>query len=469
MLVLSNTLTRKIEEFKPENPPQVGIYTCGPTVYDFAHIGHARTYIFADLLRRTLEFGGFKVCQVMNITDVGHLVSDADLGEDKIEVAARRAGKTPKEIAQFFEKDFWEMLKNLNIEKPEIVAHATDYIPEMITLTKVLQDKGYTYETSDGIYFDIAKFPGYPKLGGFKLEEQRAGTRVPVRGEKKNPPDFALWKKAGPSHLQKWNSPWGMGFPGWHIECSVMSLKHLGNAFENGEFHPERSRRIDIHTGGVDHIQIHHNNEIVQSEAATGRPFVKYWLHGQHLLVNGKKMAKSLKNFYRLSDLEKRGFEPLDFRYLCLTVHYRTRLNFTWPSLEAAQSAYSALKQEISSWEEPQVGCAEFEDNFLKAVNDDLNIPQALAVAWELIKCDCCSTSAKAASLLKMDEVLGLKLKDHLGKARKLPKTISELLLEREKLRKAGKWEEADKIRREMEKIGYMLEDTTKGTAVKKK
>ncbi|MBI4100426.1 cysteine--tRNA ligase [Candidatus Microgenomates bacterium] len=455
MLAFYNTLTRKIEEFKPINPDEVKIYTCGPTVYNFAHIGHARTYVFADFLRRTFKFNNYKVKQVMNITDVGHLVSDADLGEDKIEIAARKAGKTPKEIAKFFEDDFWLLVKELNIEKPEIVAHATDHIEEMIDLVKILEEKGYTYETSDGIYFDITKFEGYPKLGGFNVEEQKAGARVPVRGEKRHPYDFALWKKAGPSHLQQWDSPWGKGFPGWHIECSAMSAKYLGQPF-------------DIHTGGVDHIPTHHNNEIAQSEAAYGKSLARFWMHGEHLLVDGQKMAKSLNNFYRLEDLEKKGFKALDFRYLCLTVHYRTRLNFTWESLGAAHNAFLSLIEEISSWDEPKIGCAEFEENFLKAINNDLNLPQALSVVWELIKSDY-PPSAKAASLLKMDEVLGLGLSGFLGKARQVPQEIQRLLDEREKLRKEKKWDEADNVREEIERRGYLIEDTAQGAKIKVK
>lgn len=455
MLRLYNTLTRKIEEFKPLRPRQVYMYTCGPTVYEFNHLGHARTYIFADLLRRVLKYNHFQVKQVMNITDVGHLVSDADLGEDKIEVAARRAGKTPKEIAQFFEKDFWEVREKLNIEKPEIVCHATDHIGEMIELVKILGKKGFTYQISDGIYFDIAKFKGYPRLGGFKPELQKPGARVPVRGEKRNPRDFALWKKATPSHLQQWDSPWGRGFPGWHLECSAMSAKYLGQPF-------------DIHTGGVDHIQVHHNNEIVQSEAAYEKPLARFWLHAQHLLVNGKKMAKSLKNFYRLADLAARGFDPLSFRYLTFTSHWRTRMNFTWEAQKAAQQALNNLSEEVRGWESPKIGCAEFEEKFLAAINDDLNLPQALAVVWELVKSNF-PTSARAQSLLKFDQVLGLNLGQYLGKKLPIPAKVQKLVDQREKLRQEGKWNQADKIRKEVENLGFLIEDALKGPSLRRK
>jgi len=391
MLSFYNTLTRKIEEFKPlrqaqgKLPSEVRIYTCGPTVYDLAHIGHARTYIFADLLRRALKYNGYQVKQVMNITDVGHLVSDADLGEDKIEAAARRMGKTPKEIARFFEKDFWQMMEELNIEKPEIICRATDHIIPMIQIIGMLERKGYTYETLDGIYFDISKFAGYPKLGGFKLEEQKAGARVPVRGEKKNPHDFALWKKATPSHLQQWDSPWGRGFPGWHIECSAMSLKYLGEAFKDGEFHPERSQTIDIHSGGVDHIQIHHNNEIAQSEAATGKPFVKYWIHTQPVFCKGKKMSKSKGNLVMISNLLNR-YSPNVIRWLILSNHFTKKWEYKENDLKKAQKDVDIVEKVLRS--QDQVWESETREilQFIQIMDDNLNTPKALKLLLKLAK-----------------------------------------------------------------------------------
>ncbi|HOK55461.1 MAG TPA: cysteine--tRNA ligase, partial [Armatimonadota bacterium] len=367
---LFNTLTRTKEEFIPLEPGKAGLYTCGPTVYNYAHIGNLRSYIFADILRRTLEFENYDVTQVMNITDVGHLTSDDDIGEDKMEAGARREGKSIWDIARYYEDAFFVDIDKLNIERPTIVARATEHVPDMIDLVKRLEERGFTYETEQAVYFDVTKFPEYTKLAGQALEEKITAARAEVQEdpEKKNPADFALWFKATgrfKNHLMQWDSPWGMGFPGWHVECSAMSMRYLGETF-------------DIHTGGIDHIPVHHTNEIAQSQAATGKPFVRYWMHGEFLVVSGgEKMAKSAGEFLRLQVLTDKGYDPLAYRYLCLQVHYRSKLNFTWESLDAAQAGYNRLKAFIDvasrarGTEQPWV--QEYRDRFRDAITDDLN------------------------------------------------------------------------------------------------
>ena len=471
MLKLYNTLTKKIEEFTPINPPNVGYYSCGPTVYDYAHIGHARTYIFADILERVLEFEGYKVKRVINITDVGHLTSDSDFGQDKMEKGAIREKKSVWEIAKFYTDDFFDMLVRLNIKKPGIICKATDYIKEMIEMIKKLEEKGCTYPLEDGIYFDTSKFPEYGKLTGQSFEKMqktlKAGARVELVKGKKNVTDFALWKFSPPGEKRQmeWESPWGKGFPGWHIECSAMSMKFLGST-------------IDIHTGGVDHIPIHHTNEIAQSEAATGKPFVKYWLHADHLLVDGEKMSKSLGNFYRLADLEKKGFSPLDLRYLFLTANYRTQMNFTWKSMEASQTAYDSLISQISNIrnqisertslsEEKLEKVNQFREKFTNAINDDLNTAQGLAVVWEVVKSNI-PPGDKYDLLMLFDEVLGLRLVDVGVKYETIiiPPEIKKLLDKREEYRKQGLFKESDKLRQEINDKGYTIQDTPGGLIV---
>ncbi len=460
MLKIYNTLSKKVEEFKPINPPQVKIYSCGPTVYDYQHIGHMRRYVGDDILIRVLDFNNFRVKQVMNITDVGHLVSDADTGEDKMEKGAKKFGMSVWEIAKKFEKQFFDSAKLLNIKKPDLVMHATDYIKEQIVFIQALEEKGYAYKIDDGIYFDTSKFANYNKLSGQNLGDLKAGARIEMVKGKKHPSDFALWKFSPPSasagqpkRLMEWESPWGVGFPGWHIECSTMAIKGL------------ETETLDIHTGGIDHIAIHHTNEIAQAEAATGKPFVKYWVHHNFLLVDGAKMSKSLGNFYTLSDLIKKGFEPLALRYLYLQTHYRQEMNFTFEALEAAQTALNRLREEISNWGKPKVGCAEFEERFLQAINNDLNMPEALSIVWELVKSDY-PTSAKAESLFKMDQVLGL----NLGQEQKLeiPEEIMKMVKEREELRKIQSYHLADQMRVRIKKLGYNVLDTEKGSLIKK-
>ena len=453
MLRIYNTLTHQTEEFKPINPGHVGIYSCGPTVYDYQHIGHMRRYVGDDILIRVLKFNEFDVLHVMNITDVGHLISDADTGEDKMEKGAKKFGKSVWDVAKMFEEQFISSCKKLSIELPKNLMHATDYIKEQIKLIKTLEEKGFTYKTKDGIYFDALKFGDYFKLSRQNPKELRAGARVQVVEGKRNVSDFALWKFSPKNEKRQmeWESPWGMGFPGWHIECSAMSMKALGESF-------------DIHAGGIDHINIHHTNEIAQSEAATGRHFVNYWVHHNFLTVNGQKMSKSLENTYTVDDVIKRGFDPLALRYLYLQTHYRQEMNFTFEALEAAQNALNRLRKEIAGFDEPKIGCAEFEGNFLDAINDDLNMPKALSVVWEVLASSY-PKSAKAETLFKFDQVLGLSLKNSkqiLQKQEKeMPEEIQKLLEKREVLRKAKKYKEADKLREKIIKMGFKVEDTT--------
>ena len=452
---LYNTLSRKIEEFVPINPPKVGMYICGPTVYDYAHIGHSRTYINSDILIRVLRWLGFRVKSVMNITDVGHLTSDADEGEDKMEKKAKTENKNILEIAKFYTDDFWQMEQELNIIRPEIVTPATQYIEAMIELIKKLEKKGFTYKTADGIYFDSSKFPDYGRLARLDIEGLKAGWRVEKRA-KKNPTDFALWKLSPPAGGEKrqmeWPSPWGVGFPGWHIECSTMSMKHLGES-------------LDIHTGGVDHIPVHHTNEIAQSEAATGKQFVKYWFHSGFLMVEGEKMSKSLGNFIRLQDLIDQGYEPMSLRYLFLTSHYRTTVNFTWEALKASQEAYRKLKAIVAGWqgekertilsEEKLAKLQGLSLKFREAVENDLNLPQALAVVWEMAKSNIPGRD-KLELITDWEQILGLDLL----KIKKIPEEIIQLIKQREELRKQKKWEEADELRKKIEKKGFKVKDT---------
>ena len=460
MLKLYSTLSRKIENFEPINPPHVGMYSCGPTVYDYTHIGHLRKYVGDDILRRILEGNGYEVKHVMNITDVGHLVSDEDAGEDKMEKGARESGRSVWEAAKFFEDYFWKSVDTVNTKRPNIVAKATEHIKEQIKLIHRLEKNGFIYITEHAIYFDISKFPNYTKLSGQKLEEKETGARedVFIDKQKKNPQDFALWFfTVGhfKDHTMRWPSHWGEGFPGWHIECSAMSMEYLGDSF-------------DIHTGGIDHIPVHHTNEIAQSEAASGKQFVKYWVHHNFLIVDGEKMSKSKKNFYRIDEIVEKGFDPLALRYLFLTAHYRDKLNFTWKSLESAQNALNNLRELIRGWDEPKIGCAQYEQDFIEALNNDLNTPQSLAVLWGMVRSDYPS-SAKAKSILEMDKVLGLKLDEYLGKPLKIPARVRKLVEEREKIRKEGAFKKSDQIRKEIKKLGYEIEDTQKGPRVVKR
>lgn len=454
-LKLYNTLTKKKEEFKPLKSDYVRQYDCGPTVYWYAHIGNMWRYLISDFLRRTLKYNGYQVKQVMNITDVGHLTEDdlaADTGEDKMAVAAKREKKTPQQIASFYTQAFFKDTKRLNILRPQVVPKATEHIKEMIELVKKLEKKGYAYWAGDKYFvYDIAKFKDYGKLSGKKLDELQSGARLEAVPGKRNPFDFALWIK-DPQHLMRWPSPWGVGYPGWHLECSAMSMKYLGPT-------------LDIHTGGEDNIFPHHENEIAQSEAATGKQFVRYWLHVRHNLVDGKKMSKSKGNFFVLQDLIDKSYDPLAFRYLCLTVHYRKNLNFTWQSLEGAEKALNKLRQQIGKWPISKKTISEFEKKFQGAINNDLDLPQALAVVWDLVKSNY-PEEEKKATLLKFDQVLGLKLEEF--KPVKPSKKVAELVEEREKLREEKKWQEADKVRKKAAKLGWQIEDTNQGPKLRK-
>ena len=460
---LYNTLSRSKEEFIPIKPGKAGMYSCGPTVYNYAHIGNMRTYVFMDVLRRTLEAYGYKVKSVMNITDVGHLTSDADEGEDKMARAAQEQKKTPWEIAQYYTDVFFKDLQALNIKRPNLTPKATEHIKEMLDFVQALAARGYGYETDDGIYFDISKFPDYGKLSGNDLEAQLAGARVEVNQQKRHPADFALWKKAPKEHIMQWESPWGMGYPGWHIECSAMSRKYLGDTF-------------DLHTGGVDHIPVHHENEIAQSEALLGHPAVHYWMHGEFMMVDGGKMSKSLGNTYTISDLISRGYSPLAFRYLCLNAHYRSKLNFTWEAMSGAQVSYIRLLEGAyrhkNAPSSPQAALLAQDawQQFLEAAGDDLNIPKALGVAWTLIRSNIKSADIYDA-LLKMDGILGLNLAQYEPEQQQdepLPAEIAQLAEERQKARANKDWALSDNLREELRAKGYEAVDSKEGQRIKK-
>lgn len=470
MLKIYNSLSRKIEDFKPLNPPNVTMYTCGPTVYDFAHIGNFRTYTTSDLLVRTLKYNKYDVKYVMNLTDVGHLtgdnLGDADLGEDRMEKAAKKEKKTAWDVAEFYSDAFLKDYKRLNLTEPLLFAKATDHIQEQIKLVQELEKKGFTYKTTDGVYFDTSKFTGYGQLSS--LDQIKEGARVEINPEKRNSKDFALWRlnKTGEKKQMEWESPWGPGVPGWHIECSAMSMKYLGETF-------------DIHVGGMDLKETHHPNEIAQSEAATGKSFVNYWVHGAFILIDGKRMSKSLGNNYKVEDVVSNGFDPLTLRYLYMQAHYRQEMNFTWEAMTAAQNALDKLREIISGWKEtPKVGCAEYEQKFLDAINDDLNTSRAIAIMWGLVHSGY-PNSAKLESLYKMDEILGLNIKESKNlsirqaqeKSQKfeIPSVLQKLVNEREELRREKKFDSADEIREKIKKLGFEIQDMESGKVIIKK
>ncbi len=451
-LKLYNTLTRKKEVFKPIKKDYVGMYSCGPTVYWYQHIGNLRTYVFSDVLKRVLEYNGYKVKHIINVTDVGHLTSDSDTGEDKMEKAVKREGKTAKEIANYYLKVFQEDFVKLNIIPPEKWTKATEHIKEQIELIKKLEAKGYVYKTEDGVYFDTSKFKDYGKLAKLNVKEIKAGKRIALK-DKKNTTDFALWKfseKPG-ERQQEWESPWGLGFPGWHIECSAMSMKYLGEQF-------------DIHTGGVDHVQIHHTNEIAQSEAATGKKFVNYWLHAGWLLFKGEKVSKSSGGLYKISDLEEMDFNPLDFRYLTLTTHYKKPLEFTIEKLKSSKISYERLKNIILDIKDDKKINNEYLLEFENSINNDLNMPDALQVLWKLLRDE--KAEGKILTIKKMNDVFGL---DLLKKEKiEIPEKIKKLVEERERMRREKNWRKADEIREKIKALGYVLEDSEKGFVIKK-
>ena len=465
-----NSLTRKVEDFEPMKPPVVKMYTCGPTVYNYPTIGNWRTYVTSDLLVRALKYTNHKVDFVMNLTDVGHLVSDGDTGEDKLEKGARREGKSAWEVARFYTEDFLKGFSKLNLTKPMLFSKATDHIKEQIELVEQIEKAGFTYKTSDGIYFDVAKYESagnkYGQLSS--LDEIREGARVEVNTEKNDPRDFALWKFSPKNEKRdmEWSSPWGMGFPGWHIECSAMSMKYLGE-------------QLDIHVGGEDLMPIHHPNEVAQSEAATGKkPFSKYWVHGAFLLVDGGKMGKSLGNAYTLEDIEKRGFEALALRYFFLTAHYRKQLNFTWESLKAGFSALEKLRMAMVTFRESgkrtQLSAEklqkidDFRIEFGKAIDDDLNMPNALAVIFEVVKSNIPEYD-KYELIENFDEVLGLDLANYYYRKFEAGPELLALLEKREKFRLARNFAEADKVRGEIESRGFQINDMPEGAKLVRK
>ena len=456
-LQVYNTLSRTKSEFVPLKDSEVGIYSCGPTVYNYAHIGNLRAYVFADLLKRVLQYNNFNVKHVMNITDVGHLLSDADEGEDKMAKTARETGKTPWEIAAYFTDVFFKDCAKLNVARPTIVCKATEHITEMIEFVKILLDKGYAYEINDGIYFDISKLSDYGKLSRLNLEEQIAGARVEINEEKRHPADFALWKKADPRHIMQWESPWGMGYPGWHIECSAMSIKYLG-------------RQFDIHTGGIDHIPVHHENEIAQNKGYTDQEVVNYWMHGDFLQVDGGKMSKSLGNVWTIGDIEKRGFDALSYRYMCLNAHYRKTMNFTWDGLESSQTALNRLRANVDKFREANNHLErmevldEYQSRFEEAINDDLNVPEALGVLWEMVRNQEVISKEAYDLILEFDRIFGLSLDKPVEKPQQDLDEEAMQLIEERKLARANKdWARSDALRDELKARGVIVKDTKEG------
>ncbi len=466
---LFNTLGRKIEKFTPMQSGKVGLYTCGPTVYGYAHIGNLRSYIFADLLRRMFEYFNYDVKQVMNITDVGHLTSDADDGEDKMEVGAKRENLTAWDVAKKYTDAFFEHTKKLNIKTPHIVCKVTDHIQEQIDLILRLEKNGFTYKTSDGIYFDTSKFPRYGDLAKLDIEGLEGGIRVD-QAEKRSKTDFALWKFS-PTDVKRameWAAPWGRGFPGWHIECSAMSMKYLGEQF-------------DVHTGGIDHIPVHHSNELAQCECATGKtPVVKYWMHGEFLVFGDyEKMSKSKGNVFTLDDLVDKGFDPLDYRYFCVGSHYRRHLSFTYEGLKGASIGFLRLKERINELSKnikkdskPDFSdpiAKNYLDKFQATIASDLSTPETLANLWTLLGDNKLSNENKYFLALEHDKVFALNLDKPISpKQLDVPDIALKLLDERQKFRKEKKWSEADKVRDKLKRMGFDIVDTAQGPKLKK-
>jgi cysteinyl-tRNA synthetase len=453
-LQLYDTYTRKLRDFEPLNPPKVGLYTCGLTVYDYAHIGNLRTFIFEDILRRVLEFNGYKVKHVMNITDVGHLVSDADTGEDKMEKGSRRTGMSAWEIAQMYTDAFLKDMERLNLLQPTIWCKATDHIPQQIAFIQCIEANGFTYQTSDGVYFDTSKLNNYGYLARLDIEGLQAGARIEM-GEKRNPTDFSLWKFSaeGEQRQMEWDSPWGVGFPGWHIECSAMAAEYLGPFF-------------DIHCGGEDHISVHHTNEIAQTQACHGTTLANFWLHGYFLQLNELKMAKSAGGFLRIQILLDKSIDPLAYRYFCLNANYRTKLNFTWDSMEGAASALDRLRAAVYGWGKAGNTDEDFMDRFAGHINADLNMPRALALTWELVKSDL-PDSTKKATILEFDQVFGLRLAEWEPVVEEVPADIVALAEQRQQARTEKRWADADMLRDQITAAGYQVEDTAEGPRIR--
>lgn len=460
-----NTMSRSVEDFKPVSEEMVGMYTCGPTVYNYAHIGNLRTFIFEDVLKRTLRHAGYKVKHVMNITDVGHLTGDGDEGEDKMEKSARESGKSVWDIAKFYTDAFFRDEEALNIIRPDVVCEATKHIDQMIALIKRLEEGGHTYIAGGNVYFSIDTFPQYGSLAKLKLEDLKSGARIEVDSNKRNPKDFVLWftnSKFG-NQAMMWDSPWGRGYPGWHIECSAMSMYYLGEQF-------------DIHCGGIDAIPVHHTNEIAQSEAATGKQWVKYWMHGEFLITEKGKMSKSSGEFLTLPVLESKGFNALDYRYFCLGAHYRTQLQFSIEGLTGAANARKGLVERIARLggtvsEKPGDAARAYMDEFDGFVFDDLATPKAMSVLWNMLKDENVSPADRLYAARYMDRVLGLKL-DQIrpeGDSSEFPPELMELIEARTKAKKEKNWAEADAIRARIEEMGYSVKDTPQGPVPVKK
>ncbi len=453
---LYNTLTRKKEDFKSIHSGKVGLYSCGPTVYQSASIGNFRAFVFSDLLRRMFEFNGYEVKHIMNITDVGHLTDDASDGQDKMEKSALENGMTAYEIAEKYTVKFLKDIERLNIEIPTKLPKATEHIEDQIKLIQDIEKAGFTYQTSDGIYFDTSKLSDYGKLGGQKLDEKEEGARVEKNPEKRNHTDFALWKFSpkDENRQMEWDSPWGIGFPGWHVECSAMSEAYLDVPF-------------DVHTGGEDHIAIHHTNEIAQTQAARDVLQANYWMHNAFLMVDGGKMGKSLGNAYTLDDLEDHGFEPLVFRYFLLGAHYKKPQNFTWDALTASQNALNKLRNIIREWSDPGDIDRDIIDLFRSKINNDLDLAGALSVMWNMVYEEALESSIKSATLLKMDEVLGLKLKKYIAKSLEISKEVQILLKQRKEARANKDWDASDRLRDEILKRGFVIDDKSEGQVLR--
>ena len=457
---LYNTLTRTKEVFKPIDEKEIKMYSCGPTVYYYAHIGNLRAYLFMDNLRRVLKYNGYKLKHVMNITDVGHLVSDADEGEDKMLKAARRENKDPFEIANFYMDAFMNDMEKLNIDRPEIIARATEHIDVMESYVKKIIENGYTSQTDDTVYFDTSKLDKYGILSNRKVDDQKAGARVEFDSNKKNISDFALWIKAPKNHIMKWDSFFGLSYPGWHLECSAMGYKYLGCPF-------------DIHTGGVDHISIHHENEIAQSKGFCGKIPANYWMHCEFLQVDGGKMSKSLNNIYTLEDLKEKGFEALVYRMFNYSSNYRAQINFTFEAMEAAKIALGRLRDGYLRHKEGTDDISDdiikdYESRFLEAINDDLNMPVAMSVVWDVVK-NPIKSNKLANLLVKFDEVLGFDLQNYEKQEEVLPNDVKLLISERNNARLEKNWAESDRIRDLLIEKGYIVKDSKEGTIVEKK
>lgn len=455
-----NTLTRSIEEIKPLVPGEISAYCCGPTVYGYPHIGNMRMYVSEDIFFRTLRMAGYKVKHVMNITDVGHLVSDADAGEDKMLVAMRRENKRSFEIAEFYTNIFFDHCAKLQIKRPDLVCKATEHIIEMIQLIKRLEDRGMTYFTNGNVYFDISKLPDYGKLAGLDLEKLQAGARTEVDKSKKNPLDFVLWFTKSKFEGQElvWDSPWGTGYPGWHIECSAMAIKYLGEKF-------------DIHWGGIDHIPVHHTNEIAQSEGATGHAWVSVWMHGEFLLFGDVKMSKSKGHVFTIQTIEDEGYDPLSYRMLLLGSHYRSQLKFSWDALKNAQNSLQKLKSTVlklkQSAPNPSLNCDHPSKlKFREALYNNLNTAQALAIVWETLDDNSITAADRLNLAYDFDQVLGFGIEAWKSETLAIPEAVQNLVKQREEARQAKNWAESDRLRGEINKLGFNVKDSANGQEI---